>query len=340
MYIIATIGPKSFSKAVIKEFVEKGVSALRFNCSHFSKEEFLKVIKYARELNKDIHIIGDLCGRKIRVSEELKEVYRIYPGEEVFFCGEDFYESIDPKGIKDMKLIPLTIKSETISNNNIESISMKDNTMRFDIVEKKQGIIKTKVKIGGVVRGGKGCNIPNIVIKDKELCKKDKADIKWLLDNNIDIICQSYVECREDLLLVDSFIKKTKASNSKVELWGKVETPRGINNLEAFLDIIDTVVIGRGDLVPEAGLLQAVNLQFKCIDRVLRENKKVIVATHILDSFKIGEIATINEVEGIYTFIRYGVAGFLLAGETSVGKYPIKTVEFLREVIEYYKNLR
>lgn len=335
MHIIATIGPKSTDKWVIKELIENGADIVRLNCSHFNKEEFEHVVKVAREIKGDLHILVDLCGKKIRVSKELDYIYKIYSGQEVYFCGEDFYKLIEISKLKEMKLIPLTIETEEIIKSDIKSISMKDNSMNFEIIEVNKGVIKAKVLRGGIIRGGKGCNLSNIYNNKSYLSKNDEESILWALNNDIDIICQSFVESEEDIRLVRDLISKEGKKNS-CDLWAKVETPRGINNLEKILKVANSIVIGRGDLVPESGILNAVDLQEKAINIIKENNKRVIIATHLLNSMKNGHPATLPEIESIRKFVKIGVDGFLLAGETSIGKAPIQTVRFLNGAINHY----
>ncbi|GAB6167639.1 hypothetical protein JCM1393_00990 [Clostridium carnis] len=336
MHIIATIGPKSYDKWILKELIGNGVDILRLNCSHFNDEEFKNIINWAKEIKKDIHIMVDLCGRKIRVSQELAYIYKIYNGQEIYFCGEDFYKNIDRNNLNDMKLIPLTLKSDDLLKSNVSNISMKDNTMNFQVLGKKYGLIHAKVLKGGIIRAGKGCNIPNLKHNKNYLSDKDKENIKWAINNDINIICQSFVESLNEINIVKEYIKN-ELKVKVPEIWAKVETPKGIKNLREIIQGTDTIVIGRGDLVPESGILDAVQLEYEAIKFLVENNKKTIIATHLLNSMKNGQQATFPEVESIYTFINKGVDGFLLAGETSIGKVPIKTINFFNEIINYYK---
>ncbi len=336
MHIIATIGPKSTDKWIIKELIENGVDILRLNCSHFNKEEFEYVIKYSKGLKRDIHILVDLCGKKIRVSKDLKYIYKVYNEQEVYFCGEDFYRGIDTSTLKDMKLIPLTIGTDEIIKSNIKTISMKDNTMNFEIIKVDKGVIKARVIKGGIIRGGKGCNLSDVYDDKNCLSEIDKENILWALNNDVDIICQSFVEKKEDINIIKEIIKDSDKEPS-CRVWAKVETPAGINNIEDILNVVDSIVIGRGDLVPESGMLNAIKLQEKAIEIIKSKNKKVIIATHLLNSMKNGHLATLPEIDCIHRFIKYGVSGLLLAGETSIGKAPIQTVKFLKNVIDYYQ---
>ncbi|MBB6622204.1 pyruvate kinase [Clostridium gasigenes] len=342
MHIIATIGPKSMEKHVLKEFIESGADIFRLNCSHFNEDEFNKIINYARDINKDINIVADLCGKKIRISEDLTKVYKIFDGEYVYFCGEDFYSIIETESMNDMKLIPLTVKAESLINSDIKNISLKDNTMNFEIIEKKQGVIKAKVISGGVIRGGKGCNIPELDKSDVFLTNKDKADIDWALSKGIDIICQSYVDDKSDIDIVNKYIKSKIGKGNKYKkpkIWAKVETQLGMENLNSISNRVDGIVIGRGDLVPECGMLNSIELQNDAITDLVHKGSPVIIATHLLNSMKNGDRPTLPEIESIYTFVKSGVSGFMLAGETSIGRTPTKTIKFLKEVISRYEKI-
>ncbi|MBB6713760.1 pyruvate kinase [Clostridium gasigenes] len=342
MHIIATIGPKSMERHVLKEFIESGADIFRLNCSHFNEDEFNKIVNYARDINKDINIVADLCGKKIRISEDLTKVYKIFGGEYVYFCGEDFYSIIETESMNDMKLIPLTVKAESLINSDIKNISLKDNTMNFEIVEKKQGVIKAKVINGGVIRGGKGCNIPELDKSDVFLTNKDKADIDWALSKGIDIICQSYVDDKSDIDIINKYIKSKIGKSNKYKkprIWAKVETQLGMENLNSISNRVDGIVIGRGDLVPECGMLNSIELQNEAITDLVHKGSPVIIATHLLNSMKNGDRPTLPEIESIYTFIKSGVSGFMLAGETSIGRNPTKTIKFLTEVISRYEKI-
>lgn len=334
MHIIATIGPKSINKWVIKEFIENGVDILRLNCSHFDKKNFEEIIKYSKDIKKDIKIMIDLCGKKIRISNEFQYIFTIYNGQEVNFCGEDFYKTLDLELIKQKLIIPLNINSEILKNSNIKNLSMKDNTMKFEVIDVDDGIIKTKVLKGGVIRSGKGCNISEIN-NNEELSIGDMEHIKWALKNDIDIICQSFVEDKNNIKVIKSFIGE---SNFKGEIWAKIETPIGIKNIEEILEETDSIVIGRGDLVPESNIFKCIELQYEAVNKVKTNNKKIVIATHLLNSMKDGFSVTLPELESIYNFIKINIDGFLLAGETSIGKAPIGTVKLLKSAIDYYGN--
>lgn len=339
MKIIATIGPNSSNRKVLAELINNGVDIFRLNFSHFYESEFIKILNDSRSIKKDISIMADLCGKKVRVAENLKSVFKVYTNDIVYFCSSDVYSLIANNNDKS-KIIPLNIKSEVIEKNDIKKISMKDGTMNFDIIDKDKIFLKSIAKDTGVVRGGKGCNIPGADLGENSLNDKDKENLKWAIDNNIDIIGQSYVESSRDILCVREYIKKVKGNQNDIKIFSKLETIIGLNNYKEIMNCSDGIVIARGDLVPECGMEISVEQEFELLKKLRDDkyNKEIIIATHVLDSMKSRLNSNINEIESIYTFINNGATGFLLAGETSIGKYPVQTAKLLNELIKRYKK--
>ena len=339
MKIIATIGPNSSNRKVLSELINNGVDIFRLNFSHFYESEFIKILNDSRSIKKDISIMADLCGKKVRVAENLKNVFKVYINDIVYFCSSDVYSLIVNNNDKS-KIIPLNIKSEIIEKNDIKKISMKDGTMNFDIIDKDKIFLKAIAKDTGVVRGGKGCNIPGADLGENSLNDKDKENLKWAIDNNIDIIGQSYVESSRDILCVREYIKKVKGNQNDIKIFSKLETIIGLNNYKEIINCSDGIVIARGDLVPECGMEISVEQEFELLKKLRDDkyNKEIIIATHVLDSMKSRLNSNINEIESIYTFINNGATGFLLAGETSIGKYPVQTAKLLNELIKRYKK--
>ena len=339
MLVIATIGPSTKEKQILREIIDSGANMLRFNFSHGKLEEFEETINIARSINKDILIMQDLSGSKIRVSYKLPYIIKLYNGEQVFFCGEDSYERVKHNlSYGSKKIVPLNISKEILNKNPIKCISMKDNTMFFEVLNTEEGFIKVRVKRGGVIRAGKGCNIKGLDRSNIGLSEKDKEDIKWGVNHNVDVICQSFVEKVKDIDMVKKYIAK-ESKEFTPKIWAKVETPSGIRNIDNIVKRVDGVVIGRGDLIPECSIEETPIYEEKAIKTCRKYDKDIIIATQVLNSMKNGRRAEISEVESVYNFVNLGVSGFLLAGETSIGKVPVKTVHFLRELINKYKKV-
>lgn len=341
MYIIGTVGPNVKDRIILKGIIDGGVNALRFNFIHGSAAEFLEFFKMAKEIKNDIQIMLDLSGTKVRVSDKFKYIYKVYDGEIVYFCGEDKYDEIKNDSYKKkIKIIPLNIKNKILSEKEYKQIGIKDNTMIFDITGNTDSLVKAITLRGGIVRKGKGCNIKNLERKSISLNENDQEAIKWGISNKVDIICQSFVENKSDVEEIKLFLNNNVLDQFKPRIWAKIETLNGVNNIKSILNEADGIVIGRGDLIPETSIEDTPIYEEKIINEVLNtQNKDIIVATHIFDTMKNGRMPSVSEVESIYNFMKVGVTGFLLAGETSVGKAPIRTVEFLKNLIIKYKDL-
>lgn len=337
MYIIGTVGPNVKDRTILKGIIDSGVNILRFNYIHGSEAEFSEFLEMAKDIKNDIEIVLDLSGTKVRVSSKFEYIYKIYNEEEVYFCGEDIYDQIKHNISKTKKkVIPLNVENKILNENEYEQIGIKDNTMSFSIIGKKHEFIRAVTIKGGIIRSGKGCNIKNLERENFSLNEKDKNAIEWGVENKIDTICQSFVERKEDIEEMKIFINNIK-SEFKPRIWAKIETLNGVNNIENIVKEVDGVVIGRGDLIPETSIEDTPIYEEKIIKEVAKnKGKDIIIGTHLLNSMKNGKMPSITEVESIYNFIKCGVTGFLLAGETSIGKAPIKTVQFLSDLVKKY----
>ncbi|MCE5220291.1 MAG: pyruvate kinase [Clostridium sp.] len=340
MYIIGTVGPNVKDRTVLKGIIDNGVNALRFNFIHADETEFSEFFKVAKEINNNIEIILDLSGTKVRVSSKFEYIYKIYDDEEIYFCGEDKYDEIKNNINKiKIKIIPLNINNKILNEKDFKQIGIKDNTMLFNVIDRTDGLIRVVTVRGGIIRKGKGCNIKGLDRKCILLSEKDKNAITWGIKNKVDIICQSFVEDKYDIKEIKSFFNDNMLNQDKPKIWAKIETLNGISNMKSILTEVDGIVIGRGDLIPETSIEDTPIYEEKIINQVSKDkNKDIIIATHIFNSMKNGKMPSISEVESIYNFIKAGATGFLLAGETSIGKAPVKTVEFLNKLILKYKH--
>ncbi|WP_300350445.1 pyruvate kinase [Clostridium sp.] len=351
MDIIGSINTRFISKNEQgkKEIISKinnialsGANIIRMNLSHSKHEDVLFCINYIRYNHKDIRILLDLQGNKVRVSNLLKETFKVMKEEIVYFCSEDAYEIYKNNIYENNKLIPLNIKNKFIYNKKFKKIFMKDATMEFGVISNNNGLIKTKVKLGGVVRSEKGCNLPLLDRKEWGVTDKDKKDISFALNNGIDIIAYSYCsyvdECREFKNYVFRNVNKNQVLP---KLWGKIETNDGLNNIKDIAEELDGIVIARGDLSAEIGIKNVPIAQEKILYTLKKQKKEVIVATNVLGSMNRLNIKnpTINELSDIYNLIKHGATGFMLTGETSTGKNEKEIVLELKYVTDYYYKL-
>lgn len=349
MDIIGSINTRFLSKSEqskneifnkIDNIVKGGGNIIRMNLSHGKHRDVECCIDYIRSNHKNVKILLDLQGNKIRVANNIYGTFKVNSGDLVYFCSEETYD-VYIKNIDRNKLIPLNIKNKFIYNNNFKKIYMKDATMEFIVISNNNGLIKTKVKLGGVVRKEKGCNLPNLDRKNWGVSEKDLEDIRFALDNKVDIIDYSYCSYMEECREFKNIVFKNLKSNQFIpKLWGKIETNEGINNIKEVAKELDGIVIARGDLTAEVGVLNVPIVQEKILYALKNENKSIIVATNVLSSIRNKQNKpTINELSDIYHFIRCGVTGFMLTGETSTGENEEYVVTTLKNSIKYYEKL-
>ena len=339
MHIIATIGPRSSGDEIIDKIVLGGATVIRINLSHGNYQDISSAIGYIRNKYENVKILMDLQGNKVRVSNQIVTQFKANEDRDIYFCSEeDYVECL--KGLDKNSIIPLNVARDTVINSGLKKIFMKDGTMEFIVVESTNLFIKTKVKIGGMVRAEKGCNLPGISRKGWGLTDKDRVDIDFAIKENVDILCYSYCsyedECREFKRVVFS---KLRTKQMVPKLWGKIETKEGVNNIVNVAKELDGVVIARGDLVPETGLINIPIIQDKIAQSLKGKNKDIVVATNVLNSMKFSTKPTVNELNDIYTMMKNGATGFMLTGETTVGKNHREVVQLLKQTSEYYEGI-
>lgn len=349
MDIIGSINTRFISKSEkskkeildkIDNIVKSGGNIIRMNLSHGKHIDIELCINYIRSNHKEIKILLDLQGNKIRVANNIYGTFKVNSGDFVYFCSEETYD-VYLKNIERDKLIPLNIKNKFIFKNNFKKIYMKDATMEFLVISNNNGLIKTKVKLGGIVRKEKGCNLPNLDRETWGITKKDLEDINFAINKKVDIIAYSYCsyvdECRE---FKNTVFKNLKENQVVPKLWGKIETSEGINNIKEIAKELDGIVIARGDLSAEVGIINIPIVQEKILYILKNKNKSIVVATNVLSSIRNRQnTPTINELSDIYHLMRCGVTGFMLTGETSTGDNEKYIVTTLKNSIKYYENL-
>lgn len=335
MYIMGTSGMNTKNKSILTNLINNGLDAIRLNASHGTIKEFQDIVNYKNKNNYNIHILLDLAGAKIRVSDRLHTSLSINTGTKVLFCGEDVYDSYNKDAHSNL-IVPLTIDNNSLITSPITSLSIKDGTLNFNIINISTRGILAISKNSGIIRETKGCNIPGLKRGNTPLSVNDKTILNWGLDNSVDIISQSFVEDPIDLLSLNNYIRSH--SDLRPKILAKIETLIGFKNIDNILPECDGIIIGRGDLIPETSLLDAPYIEASIIAKTKSQNKDIFIATHLLDSMKKSSSPSLTEVECIYNYIKMNVDGFILCGETSFGKHPIKAVRVLKSLIERYQD--
>ena len=327
--IIATIGPASSSPRVLKKLIFAGVDVFRLNFSHVDYEAFEEIIDNIHRLNQklDSHvaILADLQGPKIRVGELANEGILLKSGDTVFF-------TTDPAGT--------TKGAIFVSYRNLardvkpgETILLDDGkiTLRIKQTDGKS-IVEARVLNGGMLYSRKGVNLPDTRLTLPSLTEKDKKDVQFILDHEIDWIALSFVRLAADIEGLKSLIKTLKP-NHTLPIIAKIEKPEAVKNMDSIVEAANGIMVARGDLGVEIPLQNVPMVQKKLVKKCLEHARPVIVATQMMEGMLNNPRPTRAEVNDVANSVMDGADALMLSGETSVGKYPVETVETMQKII-------
>lgn len=327
--IIATLGPSSSTETVIRKMILTGMDVARLNFSHGSYSEHLVRIELVRKINKKyrrhIRILQDLEGYRIRIGKlknhkpvQLKKKENVYLTNE-HIIGQD-------------NLIPFDYERDLKDIKGAEYIYIDDGRLILKIKKIERRKIKAEVISGGLLKENKGINIPGAHLKFKDITEKDKKDICFAINNNVDYIAQSFVRNKEDILKVKDLVK-TKLPQCLII--AKIENQEGIHNIDKILDASDGVMIARGDMGICVPIYKIPIIQKEIIKKCNQRRKFVITATQMLEHMVDNIYPTRAEVTDVANAILDGSDFVMLSAETASGKYPVGAVRMMNQIISF-----
>jgi len=321
--IIATIGPATSSKEVLKKIIVKGVNVCRLNFSHLTHNAAKAIISNIKEINQELHvhtaILADLQGPKIRVGE-FKKPINLIKGNKVIFST---------KNKKDC--IYINYQNFAKDVNVKDKVLLDDGKLVLKVVStNKKDTVVLKVVFGGLLQSRKGVNLPNTPISLPCLTKKDKEDLEFVLSEKIEWVGLSFVRKAEDVSVLKKIITKRKLHHKVI---AKIEKPEAIKNIDEIIDVTDAIMVARGDLGVEVPPQKVPVYQKMIVNKCIIHAKPVVIATQMLESMLENPTATRAEVNDVANSVIDGADAVMLSGETSVGKHPLKAVDTMREII-------
>ncbi len=339
--IIATIGPASSSKEILRQMILEGVDVCRLNFSHGSYEQHEDAIHTIRELNIELNtntaILVDLQGPKIRCDEMENNGVELVKDASVTITTDKRIGTKDHFSIN-YKDLPKDI-------NPGEKILLDDGKLCIEIVSTN----KTDTMIGKVVHGGilsskKGVNLPNTKISLPSLTEKDRKDLDFALKHNVDWVGLSFVRNARDIIELKHLVAQMKV---KTKVIAKIEKPEAINDIDEIIAETDGIMVARGDLGVEIPYQNVPLLQKMLIKKCMEQAKPIIVATQMMESMITNASPTRAEVNDVANAVLDGTDAVMLSGETSVGKYPIETIRTMSNIVKemesfegiYYKEV-
>lgn len=325
--IVATLGPATSTKETVKELIEAGVDVTRFNLSHgdhsVHDNNYANVRAAAEELGKPVAILVDLQGPKIRLGKFADGPHELAVGDIFKITVEDI------PGTKE--IVSTTFKGLPADVKPGDFLLIDDGKVRVKVIEADDTVVTTEVIVGGPVSNNKGINLPGVAVSVPALSEKDEDDLRWGLRKGADLIALSFVRDASDVQRVHEIMAE---EGRFVPVIAKVEKPQAVDNLEEIIEAFDAIMVARGDLGVELPLEAVPIVQKRAVEIARRLAKPVIVATQMLESMIENPVPTRAETSDVANAVIDGADAVMLSGETSVGKYPIVTVQTMARIVE------
>lgn len=326
--IVATLGPASKSRLMLKKLMIAGVDVFRINFSHANYKETKQTVCAIRALGEELgvhpSILGDLQGPKIRLG---------LVKNDVFVKKNDIIEITTKEiGEGDKKRVSINYLDFPKDVNANEKILVNDGKLILKVlITNKKDLVQAKVLQGGGLESRKGVNLPNTNLSLPALTKKDKEDVLFAIKNEFDWIALSFVRSQKDVLLLQNLI--AKGSEHKIPIIAKIEKPEAITNIDEILDVADGLMVARGDLGLEIPAEEVPLNQKLLVSKAKHFRKPVIIATQMMESMIDSLTPSRAEVNDVANSIMDGADAVMLSGETSVGQFPVEVVNTMERII-------
>lgn len=326
--IVSTLGPASSDKDTIRGLIAAGVNVARMNFSHGTHDEHRQRIdcvrKVSQELGKDVAILQDLQGPKIRVGPMKDGSVLIHEGH----CLTLSTRAIE-EGNEDVVYVNYPTLADDVEVGG--RILLDDGLLELKVVNTAPHEVLTEVVVGGPLRSRKGVNLPHLRTNSPSLTEKDLEDLEFGLEMDVDLIALSFVRNESD---VSNLVRRIRESGKKINVIAKIEKPEAVYNIDQILEQADGIMVARGDLGIEMPMEQVPGTQKSIIQKCRRAAKPVITATQMLESMIENPRPTRAEASDVANAVLDGSDAVMLSGETAVGKYPVRVVKMMAQIIE------
>lgn len=329
--IIATIGPASESEVIFESMVKAGMNVARLNFSHGTHEQHAARIAMIRRISEKqkvaIGILQDLQGPKIRVGV-LVSPLQLTAGEQV--C---LYAAQDEAPNTDKKRIPVDFRELFDAVHQGDRMLLDDGRLSLEVVSVQGSVVVAKVIDGGMLSSHKGINLPGVMLRISGFTEKDKADLAFGISHGVDAVAVSFVRTAEDVKMVRSSMQTCCGDKPLPLLIAKLEKPEAIDQLDSILDVVDGVMVARGDLGVELPPERVPPLQKYIIRSANARAKLVITATQMLESMVQNPLPTRAEASDVANAIFDGTDAVMLSAETAAGEYPLESVSMMARIV-------
>ncbi len=329
--IVATMGPASWHKDVMKDMIKAGVNVFRVNFSHGDHETHRRTIRLVKELNEEFNcktaVLADLQGPKLRIGD-VEEGAVINEGDTLTFTTNKVSGTAE--------LVYMNYKQFPQDVNTGEHILLDDGKLMCEVIEtNKKDTVVTKVIQGGPLKSKKGVNLPNTKVSLPCLTKKDLEDVIVAMEEGVEWIGLSFVRDADD---VNELRKIINDFGSFAKIVSKIEKPEAVVDIDKIIDATDAIMVARGDLGVEIPYSSVPMVQKMIVEKCHLKAKPCIIATQMMESMIDSQSPTRAEVNDVANSVCDGADAVMLSGETSVGKFPAKVVETMANIVAHVES--
>ena len=326
--IICTMGPSTEKGDTLKKLIEAGMNVARMNFSHGDFDEHggrLKSLrKYSKELGLPVAALLDTKGPEIRLGDFEAGRVELKEGQEFTLTARDILGTEKEVSIT-YKQLPKDVKPGS-------SILLDDGLIGLEVKEVSGDDIVCTVMNGGPVSNHKGVNVPGTDLSMDYLSEKDKADLIWGAENDVDFIAASFVREAADVIAIRDLLKAH--GGEKIQIIAKIENEQGVRNIDGILEAADGIMVTRGDMGVEIPCEEVPVVQKNLIKKANQAGKIVVTATQMLDSMIKNPRPTRAEATDVANAIYDGTVAIMLSGETAAGAYPVEALKTMVKIAE------
>jgi pyruvate kinase len=326
--VIATLGPATSSKEVLRDLIRAGVDVCRINFSHGSHENHAHVVKYIREINEELGlhtaILADLQGPKLRIGDVENNGVELVKGNDLTFTTK--------KMLGNAAKVYITYPEFPRDVQAGEIILVDDGKLVLQVksTNREDEVVATVVH-GGILSSKKGVNLPNTKVSLPCLTKKDLEDLNFALECEVEWIGLSFVRRASDILELKGIISR---NNKHARVVAKIEKPEAIDEIDGIIKNTDAIMVARGDLGVEIPMENVPLIQKMLVKKCLEASKPIIIATQMMESMITNYNATRAEVNDVANSVMDGADAVMLSGETSVGEHPVRVIETVQKILK------
>jgi pyruvate kinase len=334
--ILCTLGPSTSDVEILMSLIKAGMDVARLNFSHGSYDDHARILgnlrTAAERTGEAIAAIQDLQGPKIRVGLLAGPSVELKAGGRIVITTKPLQGTAE-RVSTDFQNLPQDVKPG-------EPILIDDGRIRLRVLEVTGTEVLCEVLVGGVLSAHKGINLPGVAVSTPSLTEKDRKDLAWGIAHGIDGVALSFVRTAEDVRELRRALQGLQGSDDIIPVYAKIEKPQAITNLDAIIAEADGVMVARGDLGVEMPPEDVPILQKRIVRACAAAGKPVIIATQMLESMIHNPIPTRAEANDVANAVMDGADAVMLSGETSVGSYPLETVQMMDRIIQRVEEER